>query len=180
MYLEFLILYQCYNEIVTEFEVANKITGVVTDSAADMVKAFTPPGYAIDEDDEEEKTVVDLEPMTVDMTELVQDSILCNAAEVAPVPERVPCFAHRLQLAVKDGLKDAGQLKAVISKVSSFVSFVRKSHHASELLEKCNKLQLANATRWNSQLKMIRSVLQVPDNMEKINFSGKPKAHEMK
>ena len=48
-------------------------------------------------------------------------------------------------------------------------------------MEKCNKLQLANATRWNSQLKMIRCVLQALDDiMEKINFLGKPKAHEMK
>ena len=32
-------------------------------------------------------------------------------------------------------------------------------HHATKLLEGEKKLQMANATRWNPQLKMIRSIL---------------------
>ncbi len=41
------------------------------------------------------------------------------------------------------------------------MSFVRKSTIATEILEDENKLEIANATRWNSQLKMIRSILAV-------------------
>ena len=61
---------------------------------------------------------------------------------------------------VKDGLKDASPyLKNVIAKASIIVSHVRKSIHASDILEGEKRLQAANATRWNSQLRMIRSVL---------------------
>ena len=73
---------------------------------------------------------------------------------------------------MKDGLKDVGHLRTVIQKASSFVSHVRKSHKASEILEKFNKLQISNATRWNSQLTMLRSILKVPnDIMDKIEKS---------
>ena len=62
-------------------------------------------------------------------------------------PSRISCFSHTLQLVVNDGLKElSGPLRTVINKVSKLVSHVRKSHQATELLEKqCNKLQLANA-----------------------------------
>ena len=43
------------------------------------------------------------------------------------------------------------------------VKHVRKSVNASEILESEKRLQATNVTRWNSQLKMVRSVLRVPD-----------------
>lgn len=55
-----------------------------------------------------------------------------------PFLKRISCFSHTLQLVVKDGLKDICSLKTVINKASSFVSHVRKSHKASEILETCN------------------------------------------
>jgi len=51
----------------------------------------------------------------------------------------------------------------VLNKVSTIVKHVRKSVNASEILESDKHLQTANVTRWNSQLKMIWSVLRVPD-----------------
>ena len=44
---------------------------------------------------------------------------------------------------------------------------MRKSVNASEILEDEKKLQASNATRWNSQLYMIQSILNVPE--EKLN-----------
>ena len=62
---------------------------------------------------------------------------------------------------VKDGLKDASRhLKNVISKASNMVSHVRKSINATDSFEGEKRLQVANATRCNSQLKMIRYVLE--------------------
>ena len=94
--------------------------------------------------------------------------------------EQIGCFAHTLQLTVKDGLKDAGQMKTVIGKVTSLVSHVRRSCSATEALEGCLKLQPANQTRWNSQLKMLRSLLRVPrDEIDKLQCA-KPTVYEMK
>ena len=73
------------------------------------------------------------------------------------------CFAHTFQLVVKDGLKSADQLTKVLCKTSTIVSSVCKSTHATDILEGEHRLQTANATSWNSQLTMIRSVLRVSE-----------------
>ena len=44
------------------------------------------------------------------------------------------------------------------------MSYVHKSTVGSEILEAENQLQTANDTHWNSQLKMIRSVLKCPES----------------
>ena len=150
-------IHQCYDEIVMEFEVANKIIAVVTNGAANMVKAFSLPGYVDIDESEVEEEVADLEPVILDMME-VMETLMSFATQLK--------LSHSHQLVDRDALKDAGQLE---------ISF------ASELLEKCNKVQLANATRWNSQLKMIRSSIQVPEDIiDKITFPGKQRAHELK
>ena len=58
-------------------------------------------------------------------------------------------------------------LKTVVAKASNIINFVRKSVNASEILEGEKKLQASNATLWNSQLYMIKSILNVPE--EKLN-----------
>ena len=78
--------------------------------------------------------------------------------------EHHSCFAHTLNLVVKDGLAKAGQLGSVIKKCSKLVSFVRKSTIATDVLKGQKRLQTDNETRWNSQLKMIRSVLAVQES----------------
>ena len=56
---------------------------------------------------------------------------------------------------------------------------LRHSTRASELLEGEVRLEIANATRWNSQLTMIESLLKVsPETMKEIDFSGKLNSHE--
>ena len=58
---------------------------------------------------------------------------------------------HTLQLVVKDELKHADQMNRVLGKISKLVSHVRHSTQASDLFESELCLQMANATRWNSQ-----------------------------
>lgn len=75
---------------------------------------------------------------------------------------------------IKDAFdKSDNSLRKIIVKVSKLVSHVRKSIHASELLEEEKKVQASNATRWNSQFHMIQSVLNIPEQrMEKIDCPG--------
>lgn len=84
-----------------------------------------------------------------------------------------PCFAHMLNLIVKDGIGKAGQIGNVIKKCSKLVSFVRKSAVATDILQGQKKVEANNATRWNSQLKMIRSVLAV-DESKLSDLEGAP------
>ena len=78
------------------------------------------------------------------------------------------CFAHVLQLVIKDGFKASNTTARILKKCSKIVKFVKKSTLATEILENENKLQIANQTRWNSQLKMVRSILTIP--VEKLNM----------
>jgi hypothetical protein len=89
------------------------------------------------------------------------------------------CFAHTIQLVIKDGFKKSGHIGSTIGKCSKLVSFVRKSTIASEALEGEKVLQAANATRWNSQLKMIRSILSIsPEKLDSLDCSIVLSAHE--
>ena len=77
------------------------------------------------------------------------------------------CFAHVLQLVLKDGFKDSNNTARILKKCSKIMKFVKKSTLATEILENENKLQIANQTRWNSKLKMVRSILRI--SVEKLN-----------
>ena len=70
-------------------------------------------------------------------------------------------------------------MKNFIAKVAGLVAHVRHSCNASEVLDGWLELQPANQTRWNSQLKMLRSLLRIPkdrlDNVIRIfqNYVGR-------
>ena len=97
-----------------------------------MVAAFALPGFSslsVEEDED-----------LVETKEFLSEEMVLST-------ENDPCFAHTIQLVVKDGLKDAGPLNKVLGKVPSLVSHVRRSCLASEVLEDENRLQVFSATR---------------------------------
>ena len=168
-----------YEEAISAYEISEKIMTIVTDNASNMTRAFdlSLPGYVTEKEanKDDDSDVEDDSP----------DSSEENSSHEDPLTECLPthsrCYAHSLQLVVKDGLKDASQhLKNVISKASNIVSHVRKSIHATNILEGEKRLQAANATRWNSQLKMIRSVLEAPDEKIKLLDVQQLTAYEKK
>lgn len=67
------------------------------------------------------------------------------------MPKHVRCFAHTLQIVIKDWLKECNyHLKQVVLKASKIENFVRKSVIASEILKEYNRLQAEKVTHWNS------------------------------
>ncbi|XP_005113571.2 zinc finger BED domain-containing protein 1-like, partial [Aplysia californica] len=76
----------------------------------------------------------------------------------------VRCFAHSLNLIVRDALKNSGELVELITKVKSVVSFFHHSVKATEKLlsfqqnlgRQQRKLIQDVDTRWNSTLHMLR------------------------
>lgn len=119
-----------------------------------MKRAFTTlPGFEnedVSSNCEEDLDDVDLNP---------------EADYSSPFKECLPfdhhsCFAHSIQLVVKDGMAKAGKIGTAIRKCSKLVSFVRRS---TDELKGENRLQSDNITRWNSQLKMMRSVLAIDE-----------------
>ena len=88
-------------ETLAYFEVAKKISHIVTDTAANTTKAFAIPGYISDEGTNEDGDSVDEEPECVDGSRDMREAISCK---------HHPCFTNTLQLVVKDGLSRSGQL----------------------------------------------------------------------
>ena len=147
-----------FDDVINHYNLEGKVFTIVTDSAANMIKAFvTLPGYeeeAVEEEDEEDEDL-----------DHVEASPLMNQ-----LPSHARCFLHTLQNAVKDGLQKAGAAGTVIAKISKLVSHVRHSSHATEILGTEAKLQQKNATRWNSSNKMLKSVLKAnPDKLSQVN-----------
>lgn len=79
-------IYRCYEQVVSEFEINKKIPAVVTDSASNMVKAFTLPGYYVDVDEEEDEDHSDLQPTTVDVDNVAEfieaGSMICDTTKI--------------------------------------------------------------------------------------------------
>ena len=168
-----------YDNIVAEFGISTKVRHIITDSGANIKKAFRSlalPGYDQDmqsDSEDEECEVTDEEDIDGSL------SSVHNSLESGAMIEYQACFAHTLQLVVKDGLAKVGQIGAVIKKCSNLVSFVRKSTVAADVLQHEKRLQTSNTTRWNSQLKMIGSVLLVPESkLAEVDEAPKLTSHE--
>ena len=162
-----------YDEVLSNFNIGDRVGHIITDNASNMVKAFSLPGYTdtLADSDNEASDSED----TLDVGDTNSD----GGDLFAYFPQHDGCFAHTTQLIVKDGMKDAGALRTVISKASSIVSHVRKSTVSSEILESYRKLQAANATRWNSGLAMIRSLLRIPqDTLDQLDTTHKLSHHD--
>ena len=114
-----------FEEIAGDFQIKPKIFKAITDNASNMKKAFQPislPGFVLaddeseDEDDDNESLGISIE----ECEEQDQDLQLDNL-------ERISCFAHTLQLCVKDGINASRQITKAIAKVAHIVNHVKKS-----------------------------------------------------
>lgn len=149
------IIAQQVEEILTCFDITDKVTNIITDNISNMLKAFSLPGFEADvptnsdEDEDPDSNPTESHDIT--------DEIIAA--------EHEPCFAHTLQLVnIKDGMKQAGPINKVLGKAANIVSHVQCSTHPTEILDGERKLQAANATRsQNSQLTMVRSLLRAPE-----------------
>ncbi|XP_011408936.1 PREDICTED: zinc finger BED domain-containing protein 1-like, partial [Amphimedon queenslandica] len=148
-----------YEEVVAEFLLSTKVRHIVTDSGSNIRKAFCNlalPGFDLSvHADEEDDTDDENEDDSVSVSHSLESNV---------VLDHHACFAHVLQLVIKDGLAKIGHIGTILKKCSNLVSFVRKSTIATDVLIGEARLQASNITRWNSQLKMIRSILKVPDS----------------
>ncbi len=166
-----------FAEIEQLFSISGKIDNIITDNAANMLKAFRLLEISHDEDD---ATDSDFNEDDDDVQPVEIDAELQSELDVIQ-PNHFSCFAHTLQLVVKDGMDKADQVKRVLGKVARLVSHVRHLTSASDLFVDVNRLQSANVTRWNSQLTMLKSLLKVYDSppMQALDYGGKLNLYEI-
>ena len=122
-------VYQEYEDTVFRFKVAEKVKHIITDNASNMKKGFRLPGYEVEKDETDEDDDEDDDDSNESLLDEGRD-----VTNLLPIQHHW-CFAHTLQLIIKDGFKASGHIGSTISKCSRLVSFVRKSTIASEDLE---------------------------------------------
>ena len=97
----------------------------VTDNASNMKKAFansfTLPGFesvSIDDDDDIESDAETVELIDEGDDKMEDDSITQLDSLIEKIPDRISCFAHTLQLCIKDGLSASARLTTSLNKVA--------------------------------------------------------------
>ena len=159
-----------FEEVVTHYKISDKVFRVVTDNGSNVKKAFLEtidlPEFMVEGDSEDEDGDIEEERDSEDEDRDIEEegdnfgdsSDGSKVDEKLSLPQRVPCFAHTLQLCVKDGLKASSPIAAVLHKAGRIVSHCRKSTLATDKAEELfGKTVIAkNETRWNTQLKMVR------------------------
>ena len=90
------------------------------------------------------------------------DNIDEDPSEQTQKPIRLSCFAHSLQLAIRDGLKDVPYLSKTLVKCKKLSKKSHKSTKIADLLEDVDKkLKRSNVTRWNSEFLLIKSIFDL-------------------
>lgn len=143
-------------EIKAEFAIQHKVKHIVTDSVEKALVFL--PGF--DEEDQDETESEEGE----DEISFTHCSIPVNHLSF----ESHACFTHIIQLVVKEGLRKLGSINnAALKRCSRLFTHVQKSTVAADVLQNefiMQPLQYGTDRRWNSQLKIIRSVLKIPED----------------
>ncbi|XP_045027931.1 uncharacterized protein LOC116934222 [Daphnia magna] len=135
----------------------------IIDDLSTVLKELTVPDLDTQEELEEVEHGIDLQLLSspsVSFREVVE---YCLTATY-----RATCTAHTLQLVVGDAMKAISGLGshsalAAVEHASKIVNFVRKSNKAVGF-----HFVAKNATRWNSQLRMIAALLKAIDKDRKL------------
>ena len=134
--------------------------GDTTEEDSDI--EFNDGAYS-DEYDEPENISMASNPTTAELT---QEDIIENSFRNLLVDNevfRIPCFAHSIQLIVKDGLKEA---KSILSSLEKVSAIAKLSHTNIKFAEKLELMKVsiprAIVTRWNSQFLMVERILTIP------------------
>lgn len=78
---------------------------------------------------------------------------------------RLSCFAHAIQLCVRDGLKNSSNISRVLNKCQLLAKYAHKSCKITDLLDDINKyIKKMNVTRWNSEFLLVKSILSLGKN----------------
>lgn len=76
------------------------------------------------------------------------------------------CFCHSLQLVVKNGLKKCSNIQRILTKCFKISAKYHQVREFKQFLtdKKYKAIHKPVSTRWNSELKMIRSIVKIELN----------------
>ncbi|CAF2937630.1 unnamed protein product, partial [Rotaria sp. Silwood2] len=164
-------IHQVTEEVLERFNIKRKVFRITTDNASSMIKAYK---FGLSICDNEKSNDDCIHPMfdeafTVDECDFdtlsndiqrtdVQEGNFSESRNMGPI--RISCFAHTIQLCVRDGLKNETQISRVLEKCRLVAKFSNQSSKIADILEELNKhIHKMNITRWNSEYLLIKSIL---------------------
>ncbi|CAF1304557.1 unnamed protein product [Rotaria magnacalcarata] len=165
-------IYHTTELILGHFNIKEKIYKIVTDNASCMKKAYQ-FGLAVDDEVDDNVPEVPLLSSTSTILSEYDEDIDVNNFQFIDIPSndentndyydpsdvRLSCFAHTLQLCIRDGLKNAPYVSKVLGKCQAVSKFSHKSSKMADLLEQLNKsISKMNLTRWNSEYLLVKSI----------------------
>lgn len=158
--------------VMEENEIKEKVFFVVCDNASNMRKAFDViHKLMVSEDEstsgmqaEREAEVIDDPDVWEDLNE--HDAVEVNQVLESHCAERLSCFAHTLQLVVKDGLSKSTSFRSLLGKTSKMANLCHQSTHFREAFEETfgvgRSIPATNATRWSSTFTQLSSIAGLP------------------
>jgi len=157
-------------KVVIDNKLDGKVVYVVSDNASNMKKAFEV--LQISASDEQPVHGTSAEDIFDDPT-LFEDLDDNDKDEVEQTLDRhclsrLSCFAHSMQLVVKDGMEKCSSVRPVMAKCCKLASLCHQSALFREQFELAfgegHSIPSANATRWSSTYHQLSSVLQLEDH----------------
>ncbi|CAF3184086.1 unnamed protein product [Rotaria socialis] len=161
--------------VLDSFNIKEKIFRIITDNAASMVKAYkfglstqseqecfsSHNGIDISDGDTKSDACDDDFNFTdFQFFNIQHDGIINNVEDGSPI--RISCFAHTLQLSVRDGLEKLSQISKLLEKCRILARCSQKSTKIADILDQIQKhFEQTTVTRWNSEFMLIRSVLSI-------------------
>ncbi|CAF3753693.1 unnamed protein product [Rotaria socialis] len=164
---------QMTDEVLERFKIKKKVFRIVTDNASSMIKAYK-FGLSIDtenvEIDERNQFIIENDLMIEDFEEHFEsDNLPMMNMSTTDFDHnedsssvRLSCFAHTLQLCIRDGLKNAPYISKVLEKCQILGKCSNQSSKIADVLEELNKhISKMNITRWNSEYMLMKSILSI-------------------
>lgn len=168
-----------FTDIAEEFGIQNKILRAVVDNAGNMGRMGD---LWLENNEKLEDDEFESEDEEGEEQEESGDEV--TFAHLCQQPWATKCLAHTIQLVVKDGFRSTSSFETTISKAKKFVNSVRKSTIDQPRVREAVGFSLTPAvpTRWNSTLRMIKSVVRLmrtsPDLVSELSVVKKD--HKMK
>lgn len=155
---------------IAENDLQSKVHYIVTDNASNMRKAMSVM-FASSHDSASEHEGLESAEHNDDEDDLDDGTLYCDiedndvASVMEGLGERLPCFAHSLQLVVHDGLKKVGNgARLAIAKCSKLASIVHQSSLFCEAFQEVfgqRSVPAVNDTRWNSTYRHLKAIIQL-------------------
>ncbi len=155
------------NNIIESHMVRMKLGCIVTDNASNMKKAFQVLSdlqtSLENENANVDVNVMDNEELWNDLSREEQDIV--DEAIEQHTTERLACYAHSLQLCIKEGLNQLKSATALLAKCSKLANLTHQSSVFRGLFEAKfgtkRSISKTNATRWNSMYIQLSSIVKL-------------------